>query len=106
MARGRPLLPLTLTDDERQRLQSWARRRTTAQALAQRARVVLECASGKAHRLVARELRLDEDTVSKWRRRFLIKRLDGLLDEPRPGAPRTISDARVEQVVTLTLETA
>jgi transposase len=105
MARGRPLLPLTLTDDERQRLQSWARRHTTAQALAQRARVVLGCATGKTNRLVARELRLDEDTVSKWRQRFLVKRLDGLLDEPRPGAPRTITDAHVEQVVTLTLET-
>ena len=105
MARGRPLHPLTLTDEERARLQSWTRRRSTAQALAQRARVVLECAAGKANRLVAGELRLDEDTVSKWRQRFLAKRLDGLLDEPRPGAPRTITDARVEQVVTLTLET-
>ena len=105
MARGRPLHPLTLTDDEREQLQSWTRRRTTDQALAQRARVVLECATGKANRLVARELRLDEDTVSKWRQRFLVKRLDGLLDEPRPGAPRTITDTRVEQVVTLTLET-
>jgi transposase len=104
MARGRPLPPLTLTDDERETLQGWTRRRTTAQALAQRARVVLECATGKANRTVAREVRLDEDTVGKWRQRFLVKRVDGLLDEPRPGAPRTIADAEVERVVTLTLE--
>jgi transposase len=104
MARGRPLPPLTLTEDERATLQGWRRRRTTAQALAQRAGVVLECAAGKANRTVARELRLDEDTVGKWRQRFLVKRVDGLLDEPRPGAPRTIADAQVERVVTLTLE--
>jgi len=95
---------MTLTDDERERLQSWTRRRTTAQALAQRARVVLECASGKSNRDVARTLRVDEDTVGKWRQRFLAQRVDGLLDEPRPGAPRTITDAQVERVVTLTLE--
>ncbi len=104
MARGRPLPLMTLTDDERERLQSWTRRRTTAQALAQRARVVLECASGKSNRDVARTLRVDEDTVGKWRQRFLAQRVDGLLDEPRPGAPRTITDAQVERVVTLTLE--
>jgi transposase len=104
MARGRPLPPLTLTPDEQETLEGWTRRRTTAQALAQRARVVLECAAGKANRTVARELRLDEDTVGKWRLRFLVKRADGLLDEPRPGAPRTITDAAVERVVTWTLE--
>jgi transposase len=95
---------LELTPDEHDTLQGWMRRRTTAQALAQRARVVLECAAGKANRTVARELRLDEDTVGKWRQRFLAKRVDGLLDEPRPGAPRTITDAAVERVVTWTLE--
>ena len=104
MARGRPLPPLTLTPDEHETLRGWTRRRTTAQALAQRAHVVLECAAGKANRTVARELRLDEDTVGKWRQRFLVKRVDGLLDEPRPGAPRTITDAAVERVVTWTLE--
>jgi FixJ family two-component response regulator len=77
---ARPLPPLTLTDDERETLQGWTRRRTTAQALAQRARVVLECATGKANRTVAREVRLDEDTVGKWRQRFLVKRVDGLLE--------------------------
>jgi transposase len=104
MPPGRPLPPLMLSDAERETLQSWTRRRTTAQALAQRARVVLECAAGKSNRIVARELRVDEDTVGKWRQRFLVKRADGLLDEPRPGAPRTIVDAQVERVVTLTLE--
>lgn len=104
MPPGRPLTPLTLSDDEREMLQNWTRRRTTAQALAQRARVVLECAAGKANRTIARELRLDEDTVGKWRQRYLVRRVDGLLDEPRPGAPRTIADAEVERVVTLTLE--
>ena len=106
MARGRPLPAMVLTDDERAQLHSWTRRRTTAQALAQRARVVLECAAGQSNRDVARTLHIDEDTVGKWRQRFVAKRVDGLLDEPRPGAPRTITDAQVERVVTLTLETA
>ena len=104
MPRGRPLPALTLTDAERVQLQSWTRRRTTAQALAQRARIVLECASGKTNRTVAQELRLNEDTVGKWRQRFVATRAEGLLDEPRPGAPRTITDTQVERVVTLTLE--
>lgn len=104
MTRGRRLPPLVLSDDERETLQGWTRRRSTAQALAHRARLVLECAAGKANRTVARDLRVDEDTVGKWRQRFLLKRVDGLLDEPRPGAPRTIGDAEVERVVTLTLE--
>jgi transposase len=102
--RGRRLQPLVLSQDERDMLEQWTRRRRTAQALAQRARVVLECAAGKANRPVARELRLNEDTVGKWRQRFMAQRVEGLLDEPRPRAPRTVSDAQVEQVVTLTLE--
>jgi transposase len=65
--------------------------------------VVIECATGKPNRAVARELRFDEDTVGKWRQRFVDRRVDGLLDEPRSGAPRTITDARVEEIVTLTL---
>jgi transposase len=72
--------------------------------LAQRARVILACASGRTNTRVARELRLTKQTVGKWRSRFVAARLDGLLDEPRPGAPRRISDAQVEQMVTLTLE--
>src|SRR5947209_5233227 len=90
------LPPITLTDDERETLHGWLRRHSTAQALAQRARVVLECATGKSNATVCRTLRLDRNTVGKWRRRFLHKRVDGLLDEPRPGAPRTVSDAQVE----------
>src|SRR5207244_751183 len=87
------LPPITLTDDERETLHGWLRRHSTAQALAQRARVVLECATGKSNATVCRTLRLDRNTVGKWRRRFLHKRVDGLLDEPRPGAPRTVSAA-------------
>src|SRR5262252_6203660 len=101
MAIGRPIPMLTLTDEERDTLERWARRPTTAQALAQRARVVLACASGGTNTRVARELRLTKQTVGKWRSRFLTGRLDGLRDEPRPGTPRRISDAQVEQMVTL-----
>src|SRR5712692_8387122 len=98
MRTGRPIPPLTLTADERDTLERWARRPTTAQALAERARVILGCRAGKSNTVVARELRLTKQTVGKWRTRFLSKRLDGLLDEPRPGAPRRISDAHVERV--------
>src|SRR5215470_15020725 len=104
MAMGRPIPMLTLTDEERDMLERWARRPTTAQALAQRARVVLACARGQTNTRVAHELRLTKQTVGKWRSRFLAARLDGLLDEPRPGAPRHISDGQVEQMVTLTLD--
>lgn len=106
MRTGRPMPPLTLTVDERQTLERWMRRPTTARALAERARVVLECAAGNPNTVVARELRLTKQTVGKWRSRFLRERLDGLLDEPRPGAPRRIGDADVERVMRLTLETA
>lgn len=105
MAIGRPIPPLILSADERETLERWTRRGKTAQALAQRARVVLNCSEGKSNTAVARELRLTNQTVGKWRSRFLDRRLDGLLDEPRPGAPRRITDAQVEEVVTLTLET-
>jgi transposase len=101
---GRPIPPLTLTDEERDTLERWARRPTTAQALAQRARVILACAANQPNTRVARQLQWTKQTVGKWRTRFLVRRLDGLLDEPRPGAPRSVSDAQVEQVVTLTLE--
>jgi transposase len=104
MAIGRPIAVLTLSDNEHDMLERWARRPTTAQALAQRARIVLACASGRTNTRVARELRLTKQTVGKWRSRFVEARLDGLLDEPRPGTPRRISDAQVEQMVTLTLE--
>jgi transposase len=104
MPAGRPLVRLTLTDDERDTLQRWLARRKTAQALAQRARLVLAAADGLSNQSIVARLRVTPQTVSKWRRRFLTHRLDGLLDEPRPGAPRTIRDEAVERVVTLTLE--
>jgi transposase len=102
---GRPIPPLALTGNERETLERWARRPTTAQALALRARVILGCAAGETNTRVARQLRLTKQTVGKWRSRCLGKRLDGLLDDPRPGAPRTVSDTQVEEVVTATLET-
>ena len=105
MRTGRPIPPLTLTEDERETLERWTRRPTTARALAERARLVLECAAGKSNTIVARELRLTKQTIGKWRARFLRQRLDGLLDEPRPGAPRRITDDHVERVMRLTLET-
>ena len=104
MPRGRPIPPLTLSPEERETLERWARRPTSAQALAQRARIVLACAAGKPNTVVASTYRVSQPTVGKWRARFLTRRLDGLLDEPRPGAPRRITDAHVERVLTLTLE--
>jgi transposase len=98
--------PVMLTAEEAETLDRWAQRPTTAQALAQRARMVLACAAGVPNDAVAKRLHVTRQTVGRWRARFLAKRLDGLLDEPRPGAPRTIGDADVERVVRLTLETA
>ena len=103
MPRGRPLPPLVLSPSERQTLTRWVARRKTAQALAQRARLILACAQGYSNNDVSAQVGLG--SRGKWRRRFLDKRLDGLLDEPRLGAPRKITDADVERVVTLTLET-
>lgn len=105
MPRGRPLSPLKISTEERETLERWAARRKTAQALAQRARLVLGCAEGNSNKAVSVQIGLSGVTVGKWRRRFLDRRLDGLLDEPRPGGPRSITDAAVERVLTLTLET-
>jgi transposase len=105
MAIGRPIPPLELSAEERETLERWTRRPTTAQALALRARLILGCAEGKTNTMVAEEMDLAKQTVGKWRARFIERRLDGLLDEPRPGGPRSITDADVERVVTLTLET-
>lgn len=105
MPRGRLLPPLEITTEQRETLERWIARRKTAQALAQRARLVLGCAAGKTNKAVSEQVGLTPRTVGKWRRRFLDRGLDGLLDEPRPGAPRKITDADVERVVTLTLET-
>ena len=105
MRRGRPKAPLTLSAEEIETLARWARRPTSAQALAQRARIVLACATDKDNAQVAAEARVTRQTVGRWRRRFIAQRVAGLLDEPRPGAPRTITDEHVERVVRLTLET-
>jgi transposase len=98
-------MPLDLTEAERAELTALAARRSTAQALALRARIVLACAAGDQNKDVAARLGLDRQTVGKWRRRFVEQRLDGLRDEPRAGAPRTIDDARIEAVIVRTLET-
>jgi len=98
------LAPVDLTADERARLESWTRRRTSAQALAMRARIVLLAADGLNNTEIAAELRIHRNVAGKWRSRFLEHRLDGLLDEPRPGRPRTITDEQVEEVVIKTLE--
>ena len=99
------LAPVDLTADERARLESWTRRRTSAQALALRARIVLLAADGLNNTEIAAELRIHRNVAGKWRSRFLEHRLDGLLDQPRPGRPRTITDEQVEEVVIKTLET-
>jgi len=105
MRTGRPTPPVVLTTEERATLEQWARRPKTAQALAQRARIVLACATAKTNGDIALGAGVTRQTVGRWRTRFARKRLNGLLDEPRPGAPRTIGDADVERVVRLTLET-
>ena len=104
MRLGRPIPELILNREEHETLRRWANRPTSAQALALRARVILACAAGKTNTQVSAELHLSKPAVGKWRSRFLQLRLDGLLDEPRPGAPRKISDADVERVLALTLE--
>jgi transposase len=103
MRRGPQIESITLTSEESNRLLEWTRRHKTSQALALRARIVLACQQGRFDGEVARELRITRQTVGKWRRRFQSARLEGLLDEPRPGAPRTISDTVVEQVIAKTL---
>jgi transposase len=104
MRKGRPIPVLTVTPEERETLERWARRPKTAQALAQRAQIILNCVSGKTNTEVATRLRITKQMVGKWRSRFVSKRLDGLLDEPRPGTPRRLSDVEVERVLTMTLE--
>src|SRR5271163_1521780 len=100
MRTERLIAALSLAVEERETLQRWARWPKSAQALAQRSRIVLECGSGSANTAVARKLGVTHQTVGKWRQRFVGRRLDGwLLDDPRPGAPRQVSDAQVERVV-------
>ncbi|WP_433246981.1 helix-turn-helix domain-containing protein [Streptosporangium sp. CA-135522] len=92
------LEPLELTVEERRVLQERAKRRSTAQGLSLRARIVLARAEGRSNTAVAARLRVSRGTVTRWRARFLVRRLDGLADEPRPGVPRTITDAQVDQI--------
>jgi transposase len=102
--RGRPKTQLMLSETEREQLEALMLRRKTAQALALRARIVLACAAGADNKVVAARQRVTPQTVSKWRARFVEQRLDGLLDAPRPGAPRSIDDTRIDAVIAKTLE--
>ena len=102
--RGPKLAPLVLTDEEQATLMRWARRRTSSQALALRCRIVLACAEDASNVEVARRLGVSLPTVGKWRSRFVARRLEGLHDEPRPGARRTITDEQVQRVIATTLE--
>lgn len=105
MARtGRPKALLELTSDERDQLERWSRRRKSSQALALRSRIVLGCASGLSNKEVAERERVAQATVGKWRSRFVESRLDGLVDDPRPGRPPTVTAEQVEEVVVTTLE--
>ena len=103
MPRGPALAELTLSTQENNELVQWRRRSKTSQALALRARIILACAGGSSNSEVARALRITKQTVGKWRSRFVAQRLDGLLDEPRPGAPRKLDDARIEELIATTL---
>jgi len=101
---GRGMAELVLSETERTELKLLSSRRKTAQALAMRARIVLECARGLENQEVAARLRVAKGTVGKWRRRFVARRMDGLHDEARSGAPRSIEDERIEAVIVKTLE--
>jgi transposase len=103
MSRGPQLAELKLTVQENNQLVEWTRRQKTSQALALRSRIVLACAQGADNSEVAKRCRVTRQTVGKWRRRFLERGLDGLLDEPRPGAPRKLDDARIERLIATTL---
>src|SRR5215207_5965717 len=100
---GRPKAELVLTEVERDQLVRWSRRRKSSQALALRSRIVLGCADGLDNKTVAARLGCAAATVGKWRRRFVEHRLDGLIDEDRPGRPAVISAEQVEDVVVATL---
>jgi transposase len=97
---------VVLSDVEREQLEIWTRRRKSAQAVALRSRIVLAAAEGLKNTEIAERLGVSRPMVTKWRNRFAVDRLDGLIDEPRPGRPRTVTDAQVEEVIVKTLETA
>ena len=97
------LQPITLSTEEQSQLRSWSRSQRRIAALALRARIILQCRQGRSNREVARRLGVTAQTVCKWRQRFLADRVPGLLDQPRSGAPRSISDALVEAVLAKTL---
>jgi len=101
---GRPLVPLSIESGERDQLLAWSRRPKTSQALAMRARIVLLAGEGDSNSAIAAKLATTKQTVGKWRQRYLDAGPDGLLDEPRPGAPRKLTDAAIERVLTRTLE--
>src|SRR5271168_1732160 len=104
MPKGRPAAVVTVTAEQRVELESWSRRPKTAQALAMRSRIVLLAAEGSINKSIARQLGTTPHTVGKWRRRFISAGCDGLLDEPRPGTSRKLSDNQVELVLARTLE--
>ena len=95
---------MVLSDEEREQQEAWARRRKSAQALATRSRVVLAAAEGLKNTEIGERLGITRGMAAKWRRRFVAERLDGLVDEPRPGRPRTVTDSQVERVIVATLE--
>ncbi len=98
------VVDVVLDDEQRETLERWARRPKSSQALAFRCRIVLAAAEGMSSTEIAAELGCTGSTVGRWRGRFARRGLDGLHDEPRPGKPRTISDADVERVIVKTLE--
>jgi transposase len=104
MRTGRPRTALMLSPDERRRLDTLAHRSRSAPELARRARIILACAEDRPTTAIAKRLHISTTTVCKWKTRFLRDRLDGLSDEPRPGAPRTIGDEQIEAVIVRTLE--
>jgi transposase len=97
---------IVLSDEERGQLESWSRRRSSAQAVAERSRIVLAAAEGLKNTEIADRLGVHRQSVTKWRNRFAEHRLDGLVDEPRPGRPRTLTDEKVDEVIARTLESS
>ena len=103
---GRPLIALSVTAEDRVQLLGWSKRPKTAQALAMRSRIILLAADGNSNTAIAHQLAVTQQTVGKWRQRYLDMGLDGLVDEPRPGTSNKLSDQDVERVLALTLESA